>query len=485
MYPNIPDMKYFFTLLLHIFILNSFSQVNPSIDKFINTPGFENASIGISVKDLSGNDIVDYNKLVSLTPASTLKILTTATAIELLGKNYRYVTELSVDKKNPQHLLVHGYGDPTLGSEHLFNSPTSFLNIWTEQIKKKMKTTTPIDITVVDNFFGYTGMSSKWLKEDMGNYFAAGAYGISVFDNTYRLYLNSMKVDTCPTLLKTVPHMKDIIFSNNLELNYDNKDNGYINGEPFSNFRKLVGDIPAKRTSFIIKGDFPDPGIILAENLANLLAQNSFTVNSIETSRQLYFQQMYNPYRTSAYEEVPFYAQSSPTLKNIIRVINEKSNNHYSEHLMRTIGRKSNPDIYSDPLIEGINKTNIFWASKGLNTDGIHIYDGCGLAPSNSINPEMLCDILIYMQTKSLYKDAFLASLPKAGVEGTVRNLLKGTRLQGKLFVKSGSIANVQCFAGYYINGEKKYVFSIMVNNYNSPRKDVTKAIERLLLEIL
>ena len=277
--------------------------------------------------------------------------------------------------------------------------------------------------------------------------------------------------------------MKDIIFANNLTVNYDNQDNGYINGEPFSNYRRLAGNIPAKRASFIIKGDFPDPGIILGETLANVLSQNRFRINSVETSRAKYFQQMYSPYRAT-YEEVPFYKQLSPTLKEIIRVINEKSNNHYSEHLIRTIGRKANPDIYSDPLIEGINRTTNFWASKGLNTDGIHIYDGCGLAPSNSINPEILCDILIYMQTKSRYRDAFFASLPKAGQEGTVRNVLKGTRLQGKVFVKSGSIANVQCFAGYYINGDKKYAFSIMVNNYNSPRKDVVRAIENLLLEV-
>lgn len=476
-------MKYYLFLLLNICITSSFSQVNPFVDKFIKTPGFENASIGISIKDLAGNDIVEYNKSSSLIPASTLKILTTATAIELLGDNYQFATELSIDRNNPQHLIVRGYGDPTLGSEYLFDNQSAFLDNWLEYIKKNLAVSSPIDITIADDFFGYNGVSSKWLKEDMGNYFAAGAYGISIFDNTYRLYLNSMKTDTCPVILKTVPYMKDIIFANNLTVNYDNQDNGYINGEPFSNYRRLAGNIPAKRASFIIKGDFPNPGIILGETLANVLSQNRFRINSVETSRAKYFQQMYSPYRAT-YEEVPFYKQLSPTMKEIIRVINEKSNNHYSEHLIRTIGRKANPDIYSDPLIEGINRTTNFWASKGLNTDGIHIYDGCGLAPSNSINPEILCDILIYMQTKSRYRDAFFTSLPKAGQEGTVRNVLKGTRLQGKVFVKSGSIANVQCFAGYYINGDKKYAFSIMVNNYNSPRKDVVRAIENLLLGV-
>ena len=477
-------MKYYFALLLNLFFFSSFGQTNTPIERFVKTTGFENASIGISVKDLSGNNIVDYNKEVSLTPASTLKILTTATAIELLGEDFRFATELAIDRNNPQHLIVHGYGDPTLGSEYLSSTPAAFLNIWAEQIKKTIKTTTPLDITVIDNFFGYNGISSKWLKEDMGNYFAAGAYGVSVFDNTYRLFLNSMRADTCPMLLKTVPNMKDIIFSNSLEVNYENKDNGYINGEPFSNYRKLVGDIPAKKTSFVIKGDLPDPGIILGDTLASILALNNVRVNSIATSRQQYFQEMYNTYRASAYKEDPFFKQLSPALKEIIRVINEKSNNHYAEHLIRTIGRTANSDIYSDPLREGINRTNNFWASKGLNTNSIHVYDGCGLAPSNSISPETLCDVLIYMQTKSRYQNAFLASLPKAGLEGTVRNLLKGTRLQGKLFVKSGSIADVQCFAGYYLNGDKKYVFSVMVNNYNSPRKDVVRAIERLFLEI-
>ncbi|PXV61016.1 D-alanyl-D-alanine carboxypeptidase/D-alanyl-D-alanine-endopeptidase (penicillin-binding protein 4) [Dysgonomonas alginatilytica] len=477
-------MKYYLVLILNFCFITVSSQQNAAIEKFVQTSGFENASIGVCVKDLSGNNIVSYNKAVSLTPASTLKILTTATALELLGEDYQFSTELSIDKNNPQHLIVHGHGDPTLGSEYLFENPSAFLGNWVQHIQKKFKTEYPIDITIADDFFGYNGISSKWLREDMGNYFASGAYGISVFDNMYQLFLNTMRTDTCPAILKTVPNMRNIVFSNNLQLNYEGKDNGNINGEPFSNYRRLAGDIPAKRSSFVIKGDFPDPGIILGEALANTLAQNNFRINSIGTTRQQYFQQMYNSYKANPYETVSFYKELSPALREIIRVINEKSNNHYSEHLMRTIGRQANPDTYSDPLTEGINRTNNYWASKGLNTDGIHIYDGCGLAPSNSINPEILCDILIYMQVRSKYTNAFFTSLPKAGKEGTVRNLLKGTRLQGKLYVKSGSIANVQCYAGYYIDGDKKYVFSIMVNNYNSPRKDVVRAIESLLLDL-
>lgn len=477
-------MKYYLLLLLQVCVVCLVGQTNPAIEKFIKTPGFENASFGISVKELSGKEVVGYNKGVSLTPASVLKIVTTATSLEILGDNYQFATQLSTDNNNPNRLLVHGYGDPTLGSEFLFDNPQAFLDEWAAQITKQLKNSSPITITLVDDFFGYKGVSSKWIEEDMGNYFAAGSYGISVFDNTYRLYLNSLKTDTCPTILKTVPAMPHIVFSNRLGVNYEGKDNGYINGEPFSNYRKLVGDIPAKRASFVIKGDFPDPAMVLGEALAKRLLRNQIQTDRIETVRSDYYKQMYAANKRWVYDEKPFYRHVSPPLKDIIRVVNEKSNNHYSEHLMRTIGRQTNTDIYSDALMEGINRTAAFWASKGLNTDGMHIYDGCGLAPSNSINPQLLCDILVYMQTKSRYKQVFLSSLPKAGSEGTVRNFLKGTRLENKVLVKSGSIANVQCFAGYYIDGDKKYAFSVMVNNYNSPRKDVVRAIESVLLSL-
>jgi len=89
------------------------------------------------------------------------------------------------------------------------------------------------------------------------------------------------------------------------------------------------------------------------------------------------------------------------------------------------------------------------------------------------------------MYNDSKYSEAFVASFPKAGSEGTVRNLLKGTRLEGKVFVKSGSIANVQCYAGYYLDGDKKYAFAIMVNHFKkNSRRQVVKAIESLLLAV-
>ncbi|SHE37031.1 D-alanyl-D-alanine carboxypeptidase/D-alanyl-D-alanine endopeptidase [Dysgonomonas macrotermitis] len=477
-------MRYILLVLFTgIFSITGFAQNTAAINTFVNTQGFENALLGFCVKDLNGKEVASYNKDAALTPASTLKIVTTATALEVLGDNYSFPTTLSLDAGNPQRLIIHGYGDPTLGSEHIGRGANDWLNDWIIQIKKKTGSDLPIDIYIDDSYFGYTGVSSKWLQEDLGNYFAAGTYGISIYDNLYRLYFNTESFDEAPRIVKTQPDMPELIFLNTLKTNSSSQDNGYINGQPFSNYRTLVGDIPANRKSFSIKGDIPDPGLMLGNILSQRLSEEGYTIGNISTARTQYFEQMYNTFRLAYNNENLFYTHLSPDLKLIIRVINEKSNNHYTEHLMRTIGRTlGNKDSYTNPLPEGITQTGLFWQSKGIDTNSMHIYDGCGLAPSNAISAQMLCDILVYMKTQSKYSESFYESLPKAGKEGTVRNVLKGTRLEGKVVMKSGSIANVQCFAGYYIDGNKKYAFSVMVNNYNSPRRQTVKAIETLLL---
>lgn len=476
-------MKYYLLLLLYISMFSTGSAQNAAGSSLSSLPGFENASIGFCVKDLNGNEIASINKNTTLTPASTLKILTSATALEIMGDKYSFPTTLAINTNNPQQLIIHGYGDPTLGSEYIGRGANDFLKDWVDHIKKQVDSQQPIDILVIDNYFGYSGVSSKWLKEDLGNYFAAGAYGISIYDNTYRLYFNTTDTESAPQIIKTQPEMPELIFRNTLKMNSNNEDNGYINGEIFSNYRTLVGDIPAKRASFSIKGDIPDPGLMLGKIISTKLQEEGYSIAKLETSRDLYYENMYNRFGSANPEEKVFYTYRSPALKDIIRVINERSNNHYTEHLIRTIGRTiGDKSIYTDALSEGVAQISLFWENKGINTNSLRMYDGCGLAPSDGISAEMLCDILVYMKAKSKYCDAFVESLPKAGKEGTVRNVLKGTRLEGKVVMKSGSIANVQCFAGYYTDGDKQYAFSIMVNNYNSSRKQVVRAIENLLL---
>lgn len=90
-------MKYFFAFSMLLCFANIVGQTNSSVIRFSENPKLAHSSIGICIKDLNGKELTSFNKQTSLTPASVLKVVTTATALELLGDSYRYDTELFVN----------------------------------------------------------------------------------------------------------------------------------------------------------------------------------------------------------------------------------------------------------------------------------------------------------------------------------------------------------------------------------------------------
>ena len=143
-----------------------------SLQQFLNNKGLKHASVGICVKDFSGKEIISNDPDKAYTPASILKVVTTASALEVFGPDYRYKTTLAKDKNNKNGLLIHGYGDPTLGTEFLDNTPSLFLSQWIDKIKENFHSNDKIDITVIDDYFGYDGISEQWTYQDIGNYYA-------------------------------------------------------------------------------------------------------------------------------------------------------------------------------------------------------------------------------------------------------------------------------------------------------------------------
>ena len=479
-------MKRFLSFLF-VFSLLMVGYAQPALQQLLQNPALKHASIGVCVKDINtGKTIVSYNEDKSLTTASIMKLVTAATALELLGPDFRYNTTLALDANDPSTLLVVGSGDPTLGTLVFKENPYSFLMDWSQALQATLTPIKNLKINVVDNLFGYSGVSDEWTWIDMGNYYAAGAYGISVFDNSYRLFFNTVNRNACPQILRTEPVIKDLSFTNYLKLNTTGQDNGYIYGAPFSNDRVVRGNIPAGKTEFSIKGDIPNPGLMLGEALAAELSRKGINVTKIETAQQDYISNACNneiPSNNYRVGQVLHTHKSRP-LTHILKEVNFESNNHYAEHLIRTIGRNQNNNIYSDALKEGIDYVNKYWKERDVSTSSLFLHDGCGLAPQNAASPEFFSDLLIYMHNKSKYAKEFYASLPIAGSDGTLRNFMKSTKYDGKIRAKSGSIGGVQSFSGYIMDGNKKYAFTIMINKFTGSRTAVRKSIEDFIVSL-
>lgn len=480
-----------FLLLCALSLANSTTAQPPNnakqtaLNKFLNTPGFDTAVVGVVVKDFNGNNIIAHNQHTPLTPASTLKALTTATALEILGADFTYPTYFGTSQDGTQ-LIVKGTGDPTLGTiydKHGVKQnqayQTNFLKDWAEVLYPYfIGKSAPLDILIDDSYFGYQGVARKWIHEDIGNYYGASTYGISIYDNTYELTFNTENTKQAPQITNIPTYVKPLIFNNLLDFNTTGQDNAYATSAPMSNEVTLIGDVPSGRKTFTIKGAIPNPGLVLAQGLEEILKINNIQVSNASTAKDFYLAHRFGN-DTITYNT--FHVHHSMPLSDICRVVNVVSNNHYTEALLRTIGRTANPNIYSSAFDYGLETVNTFWKSKNLNTSELFMHDGCGLAPSNSVSADFLSSVLVYMQTQSAWAKPYLLSFPKAGKEGTVRNLMKDTKYAGYLHVKSGSIGGVQAFIGYYIHGEKKLAFAVLVNRYNCTRSEVVKAIEGLL----
>lgn len=462
-----------FIISLLLFSILTFAK--SPLDGLVNNSLLQNANISLLVRDVATNTTVcEYHSKNSVVPASTMKLVTTATALELLGADFRFQTRLEVDGKVTAdgvlngNLYIRGGGDPTLGSEKL--GDTTFLVKWVEAIKNRGIRKINGRVIADAGLFDDEGVNPKWTWEDMGNYYAAGIYGISYLDNTYRLVLRSGNVGTTPTVLRVVPEIANLKIDNRLMSSSISFDSAYFYGAPHSDYRTVIGEIPANRAEFVTKGDIPNPALLLAQHFSDRLIQNDVAVRDLPTDSI-----------DRASERTTIYTHDSPPLSEIITETNVRSNNLYAECVFKYLALQ-NKAVATNA--EAVQVIKAFWKSKGLSVDQLFMYDGSGLSPSDAVSAQFFVELLSYMQTKSLNKDVFFRSLPVAGENGTLKSFLLKTPLQGKVHAKSGTISRVKSYAGYIDNKGKQLVFALLINNPNGSSKAVTRKMEEFLLQV-
>jgi D-alanyl-D-alanine carboxypeptidase/D-alanyl-D-alanine-endopeptidase (penicillin-binding protein 4) len=457
------------------------AQNNAAITAFIKNPSLKHAGIGIKVVEIeTGKKVCSCNADMALTPASTLKALTTATALEIFGPEYRFSTRIayrghiSSQGMLEGDLLIVGSGDPTLGTSFLNDNREIFLRQWLDAIRKAGVKAISGNIIAVDDLYGYEGVSDRWTWGDIGNYYAAPVYGISVFDNAYRLYFKTGAPQSVPEILYTDPAIPGLFFENHLKAADNSLDSAYIHGIPFSYERRIYGTVPANKASFSIKGDIPDPGMFLAQKLADYLNANGIRISGNPTTSRLTSSD-----KKGNYHEI--YTCRGNSLQEIIQAANFRSNNHFAEHLFYKIGWDKTQACTGHVPALAAQRIRTYWQQKGIDTEGLFQYDGSGLSSANAITASMLVSVLAYMQKQSRHADVFYRSLPLAGKEGTVKAFLKGTKSEGTARIKSGSISNVQAYAGYMEKNGKRYAFAVFINYFTGSRAALKEQIARLI----
>lgn len=475
----------FLLLCLHLL---AGAQTPAPVKWLLQAPYMRGASFSLVVKDVQeGKTVYSYDTDRLQSPASVLKTVATATALEILGEDYRYPTTLEYDGilENGTlegNLYIKGSGDPSLGSSHFALGQNKFLSTWIAALQKAGIKHITGSVISDESIFDTEGVSIKWLREDMGNYYAPGSYGISIFDNMYKLSLQTGAAGTRPVLKGTEPDIPFIRFKNYLKAAPVSSDSAYIIGAPLDDVRYLYGVLPANREAYVLKGDIPDPALYLARYLTDQLQQKGIRVDGSPSCYRIEVEE--NRWKKGERKEIV--TTYSPTLREIASVCNHVSHNLYADALVKTVGLQYKPrrNEMISSFGRGVQVVKEYWEKKGLDVFPLRMNDGSGLAPADKVSAGFMGELLVYMATESAVSDAFIASLPQAGIEGSVRNFLKGSKLQGKARLKSGGITGVRSYAGYITKDGKTYAVAVFSNNYSCPMSRMTRALEKLLLQL-
>jgi len=476
---NIPGKTIFTFIFIFLIIVGAtqsrIATVQQKIIEWQSTPGLANASVGITISDnQTGEQLIRSEPQLSLMPASIMKLVTTATALEYFGPDYRFSTILSYSGTIRNDTLfgdlqIIGGGDPTLGSMY-FPEGKNFQDEWIKALQNRNIRVIFGNLVADATIYEQQTIPGTWVWEDIGNYYGAGASGISVYDNLYEIHLSSEIAADQPTKVIGInPEIPGLDLQNEVLSSDLNSDQAYVFGSPMDIRRIIRGTIPKNKNDFVIKASIPGPAALLASEFRRKLAETGISISG-ETRFE----------KAKAVNEQIALTQSPP-LRDIIRVTNHESVNLFAEHLLKHLAFQ-NTGVGTTK--DGCKYVIQFWKEKGLDMTGFFMNDGSGLSRFNAVTASQMVGILNYMKNKSAYSDDFYQSLPSAG-NGTLTVFQNENFPKQSLHAKSGSMTRVRCYAGYLttISG-RELSFAVMLNNFSCSQAETIKKIEELLVEL-
>jgi len=457
-------LKLLLNCLLIVSIVSAQSveiRLNEAVRKLKDDPQLKHGSMSLYVvNSTTGETIYDWKGQMGLAPASCQKIFTSIAAMDLLGDEYRFKTELGysgIIKKGilKGNLYITGYGDPTLGSwRYSATKDSVVLDNWVTQIKKEGIRKINGHIYAKNFKFSYQPLPGGWIWNDIGNYYGAGTWALNWHENQYELTLQPGKQEGDEVkIISTYPPINNFSIVNQLKTGKEGSgDNSYIYFPPYSDNGFVEGTIPLQDKPFIISGSFPLPSLIAVDQLANKLIANHISLQSIVRKD--------NDIDTSLEKGLinikTFYTNYSPSLDSINYWFLRKSINLYGEALIKAIALEKNGLGNTDSGVAIVKK---HWQERGIDESALHIIDGSGLSPQNRITTFSLVTALQYARSRTWFS-SFYNALPE----------------YNQMKLKSGTISGAKSFAGYHTAKDgTTYTIAIIINNFDGSATGIVK----------
>ncbi|AFY72607.1 D-alanyl-D-alanine carboxypeptidase, serine-type, PBP4 family [Synechococcus sp. PCC 7502] len=430
----------------------------------VQTPQLKSARVGVYASKLDNlaNPIVNIDGDKYFTPASNLKLFTTAAALEILGKGDRIKTSLWLDQ-NRETLWLKVEGDPSFTEDNLkslVKSLAQYLHVnGIRAISGNIKTSTQIR---------GSGIGQGWQWEDLQEDYAAIA-------NAFILNENVLDWTTAPTRINQPikfswdrPDLAQGWIIDNRAITVDASIPNSLKIERSQGQNKLIitGNLPQNTPPELGATAVPD-----SESHFLRLLRSEMIKQGIKFKPELKNLSK-NLLENQSMPAIAVATIFSPPLAELINTTNKQSNNLYAESLLNRIGSFSNPDSELDSREQGIDIITKFLADKGISA--IVMADGSGLSNLSLVTPKTIAQLLTIMKDNSIFRD----SLPIAGVDGTLKNRLQSF---SNIQAKTGTLTGVAALSGYIQPPKYPEIgFSIIINNSTLSNRELTQNLDAI-----
>lgn len=429
----------------------------PSITQFIDSvldrPDFKGGIQGCIVTDAAtGQVLYERNPDTRLMPASNMKVFTSAAALQVLGPDFRYTTRVgSVQPVNSEgvlegNLVIAGSGDPLLDMPALKNI--------IETLKQRgLKKVTGAVVADTGNF-SRSPYGWGWSWDYLQDYYAAPVGAFNLNKNVVRVRVLPGDSPGSSARVVVEPASSHLRVSNwAITGSATSEKQISVSRELGQNVLRVSGTVPAGTTP--TEAD----AVIAVYNPAQFAA-DVFHAALIEAGIEVAGRPRLG---ANVSTPVELALHTSPPMSEILVQFNKWSDNLTGEALIRTMGSVKRGD---GSFGAGRQVAEEFYRMAGMDLTGHVQTDGSGLARMNQITPRNMAILLRFMD-KSVHRDIYLNTLPVAGVDGTLRNRMKGTPAENNARAKTGYIGNVSSLSGYVDSqAGQRFIFSVIFNHH-------------------
>jgi len=429
--------------------------------------------LGFHAVDLTtGQTIWQHQADELLIPASNVKLAVTAAALARLGKDFEFRTQLI---RWGAHLAVVGGGDPAIGDPRICDARdeqiTDVFQRWADALCSRGLVSAKGDLLIDDTLFEAQRVHPRWAGQQYAAWYRAPVGGLNFNDNCIDVEVWPSSKLGAPAVFRLIPPAPHVQVTNKCTTSKRNKP--VVWRAPDED--RLVISGRCSRRCRIAPAAVVDPGLLFGWACHTVLRDNG--VDIAGTVRR---QRLRRP-DGSLPEGAELIAEHCTSLPVVLTRCNKRSQNLFAECLLKTIGLHVRGE---GSWQAGVDAVTDFLRGEGIRSHGFRLDDGSGLSLDNRMSARTLTDILTWVR-RHPDGQLLVASLPEAGVDGSLKTRLRDPRLRGKIRAKTGSLNGVRALSGYADAPGGTIAFSILFNGIGRHGKQVIAAESRLCRALL